>query len=42
MGMNFYATGGTAKFMAENNVKAELLHWPLEDENRRPRRIQFS
>jgi carbamoyl-phosphate synthase large subunit len=32
MGMNFYATSGTARFMAENNVEAKLLHWPLEEE----------
>jgi carbamoyl-phosphate synthase large subunit len=32
MGMKFYATGGTARFMAENNIPAELVHWPLEDE----------
>jgi carbamoyl-phosphate synthase large subunit len=32
MGMNFYATGGTARFMAENNIPVELVHWPLEDE----------
>ncbi|TFH00858.1 MAG: carbamoyl-phosphate synthase (glutamine-hydrolyzing) large subunit, partial [Calditrichales bacterium] len=29
-GYKFYATAGTAKFMSENNVKAELLYWPLE------------
>jgi carbamoyl-phosphate synthase large subunit len=32
MGMNFYATGGTARFMAENKIEAKLLHWPLEEE----------
>ncbi len=30
MGFKFYATGGTAKFMRENQIEAELLHWPLE------------
>jgi carbamoyl-phosphate synthase large subunit len=32
MGMNFYATGGTARFMAENKIEAKLPHWPLEEE----------
>ena len=31
LGMNFFATGGTARFMAENNIPVELVHWPLED-----------
>ena len=30
MGFKLYATSGTAKFMKENGIKAELLHWPLE------------
>jgi carbamoyl-phosphate synthase large subunit len=29
MGMNFYATGGTARFMEENGIKVKQLHWPL-------------
>ncbi len=29
MGMNFYATGGTTKFMESNGIKATKLHWPL-------------
>lgn len=29
MGMNFYATGGTARFMEENGIKVRQLHWPL-------------
>ncbi len=29
MGMNFYATGGTAKFMESNGLKVTKLHWPL-------------
>ena len=32
LGMKFYATGGTARFMAENNIPVELLHWPLSNE----------
>ncbi len=30
MGFILYATSGTAKFMKENGIKAERLHWPLE------------
>jgi carbamoyl-phosphate synthase large subunit len=30
MGFTLYATAGTAKFMKEQGIKAELLHWPLE------------
>ena len=30
MGFIFYATGGTAKFMEENNILVTTLHWPLE------------
>lgn len=29
MGMQFYATGGTAKFMEANGIRATKLHWPL-------------
>lgn len=29
MGMNFFATGGTARFMAENGIEATVLHWPF-------------
>ena len=29
MGMHFYATEGTERFMAANGLEAELLHWPL-------------
>jgi hypothetical protein len=32
MGMSFYATEGTAQFMAENNIEAKLLHWPLDEQ----------
>jgi len=31
MGMNFFATGGTARFMAENGLEAVTLHWPLSE-----------
>ena len=29
MGMNFFATGGTAKFMEDNGIKVQKLQWPL-------------
>ncbi len=29
MGIHFYATGGTARFLAENGIEAEKVHWPL-------------
>ena len=32
MGMNFYATGGTAKFMEANGIKVTKLNWPLSKE----------
>ena len=31
MGIQFYATGGTARFMAENGIPAKKLHWPLSE-----------
>lgn len=30
MGYTFYATKGTAEFMEEDGIEAEILHWPLE------------
>jgi len=30
MGFNLYATAGTARFMKEHGIKAQLLHWPLD------------
>jgi carbamoyl-phosphate synthase large subunit len=29
MGIHFYATGGTARFMEENGIASTKLHWPL-------------
>ncbi len=29
MGVKFYATGGTARFMRDNGIEATHLHWPL-------------
>ncbi|MBN2425186.1 MAG: carbamoyl-phosphate synthase (glutamine-hydrolyzing) large subunit [Calditrichaceae bacterium] len=31
MGMNFYATEGTARFLKQNKVNVKMLHWPLEE-----------
>jgi carbamoyl-phosphate synthase large subunit len=30
LGFKFYATGGTAKFLEEHGMKAQVLYWPLE------------
>ena len=30
MGLKFYATNGTAKFLREHGMEAEVLNWPLE------------
>jgi carbamoyl-phosphate synthase large subunit len=30
MGFKFYATKGTADFLKENGLKADILHWPLD------------
>jgi carbamoyl-phosphate synthase large subunit len=30
MGFKFYATGGTAKFIKNHEMNAQVLHWPLE------------
>ena len=29
MGIKFYATGGTARFMEQNGIPVKKLHWPL-------------
>jgi carbamoyl-phosphate synthase large subunit len=29
LGINFYATGGTSRFMSENGIDSTKLHWPL-------------
>ncbi len=31
MGLKFYATRGTANFLREHGMDAEILNWPLED-----------
>jgi carbamoyl-phosphate synthase large subunit len=33
LGMNLYATRGTADFLLANSVKTTVLHWPLEQES---------
>jgi len=30
MGMKIYATGGTSKFLKNNNISSEVLYWPLQ------------
>jgi len=30
MGFQFFATGGTAKFLEKHDMTAQVLHWPLE------------
>jgi carbamoyl-phosphate synthase large subunit len=30
MGFNLFATAGTARFMKEHGIKAQMLHWPLD------------
>ncbi|MEJ2633692.1 MAG: carbamoyl-phosphate synthase (glutamine-hydrolyzing) large subunit [Calditrichia bacterium] len=39
LGIKFYATRGTARFMQSNGIPAEVLHWPLE--KRRPGTVQY-
>ncbi len=38
-GYNLYATGGTAAYLADNGVKAEVLHWP--DSNQQPNTLEY-
>ncbi len=39
LGMNLYATQGTADFLEANQLKATVLHWPLEQES--PNAIEY-
>jgi carbamoyl-phosphate synthase large subunit len=39
LGISFYATGGTHRFLEQNQVPSQLLHWPLE--NRHPNVLDF-
>jgi len=39
MGFKFYATKGTADFMKENGINAEVLYWPLE--NKEPNALTY-
>ena len=39
MGVNFYATGGTATFMQENDIKVTTLNWPLSKQ--KPNVIEY-
>ncbi len=33
LGLNLYATKGTADFMRANGIEATMLHWPLEEKS---------
>ncbi len=39
MGIEIYATRGTAKFLQQNGITATLLHWPLERKS--PNTIEY-
>jgi carbamoyl-phosphate synthase large subunit len=39
MGINFYATWGTADFLRSNGIEANILRWPLE--NTSPNTIEY-
>jgi carbamoyl-phosphate synthase large subunit len=39
MGFKFYATKGTADFMKNNGLKADILYWPLE--NKEPNTLTY-
>ena len=39
LGFKFYATKGTADFMKENGLKADVLHWPLD--NKEPNTLTY-
>jgi carbamoyl-phosphate synthase large subunit len=39
MGFEFYATKGTAGFMAANGIEAQVLNWPLE--NKEPNALSY-
>lgn len=39
LGIKFYATRGTANFLKNNNLEAEILYWPLE--KKQPNTIDY-
>jgi carbamoyl-phosphate synthase large subunit len=39
LGVKFYATRGTAKFLQNNGIPAQILNWPLEKRN--PNTLDF-
>lgn len=39
LGIQFFATDGTAKFMQANGFNVQMLHWPLE--NKKPNTIDY-
>jgi len=38
-GYNLFSTGGTHKFLNDNNIESQLLHWP--DENKTPNTVEY-
>ncbi|MDX1700030.1 MAG: carbamoyl phosphate synthase large subunit, partial [Melioribacteraceae bacterium] len=38
-GYKLYSTGGTHKFLKDNNVESELLYWP--DEDKSPNTLEY-
>ncbi|MBN2325033.1 MAG: carbamoyl-phosphate synthase (glutamine-hydrolyzing) large subunit [Spirochaetes bacterium] len=39
LGLTLYATGGTAAFLKNNGIDAEVLHWPLEQQS--PNTVEY-
>jgi len=39
LGIKFYGTRGTAKFLQSNGIETEILHWPLE--KRSPNTLEY-
>jgi len=39
LGIKFYGTRGTAKFLQSNDIETEILHWPLE--KRSPNTLEY-
>ncbi len=38
-GYKLFSTGGTHKFLSENNIESQLLHWP--DEDKSPNTVEY-
>jgi carbamoyl-phosphate synthase large subunit len=39
LGLKLYATGGTAAFLKNNGIDAQVLHWPLEQQS--PNTVEY-